>query len=162
MTNITTAANAEFGIGTKAAIDETSDSTAIADFENDTYSPVGEVESIGSFGDEISSVTFTGLRDQRVRKFKGSRDAGSVGLNVAFNVDDPGQVDLKNAADDETQADYNFRVTINDKSSGGSNTVFYFSGKVMSRNVEPSSVDNIVKATVNIAINSAIFQVDGS
>jgi len=162
MTELTTAANADLAIGTQAAIDTSSDSAAITDFQNDTYQPVGEIETIPSFGDSINSVNFTAVGDARVRKFKGSRDAGSIELTLGFKVDDPGQVDLKAALDDESQDDFNFRATINDKTSGGSNTVFYFSGKVMSRNVEPSSVDNIVKATVNIAINSAIYQVDGS
>jgi len=162
MTNVTTAANAEFGIGTKAAIDESSDSAAISDFENDTYTAVGEVESIGNFGDEINSVTFTGLRDQRVRKFKGSRDAGTAEITVAFRATDSGQSSMQAAVDDETQDDFNFRVTINDGTSGGSNTVFYFSAKAMSDSVEVSSVDNIVRKTYSVAINTAIYEVEGS
>ncbi|TQE98653.1 MAG: hypothetical protein FKY71_12655, partial [Spiribacter salinus] len=75
---ISTAAGVTFGIGTTASIDESSTSSAITDFQADTYSLVGEVESIGEFGDQINPVTFTALDDQRVRKFKGSRDSGSI------------------------------------------------------------------------------------
>jgi len=162
MTNITTAANAEFAIGTKADIDTSTDSAAISDFQNDTFAVVGEVESIGSFGDEISSVTFTALDDQRVRKFKGSRDAGTMDITVAFRATDTGQQDMQAAVEDETQDDFNFRVEINDKTSGGSNTVFYFSGKVMTNPVEVSSVDNIVRKTYSVAINTTVYEVLGS
>lgn len=162
MTNITTSANAEFAIGTTASIDTTDSTTAITDFETDSYEIVGEVESIPAFGDQVSAVNFTALSDNRVRKLKGSRDAGTIDLTVAFKVGDAGQVALKDALDDETQDDYNFRVEINDGTSAGSNTQVYFFGKVMSRSVEVGSADNVIRATVQVAINSAIYQVDGS
>lgn len=162
MTNVSTAAGVAFAIGTTATIDESSSAAAITDFQNDTFKKVGEVESVPSFGDTINPVNFTALADQRVRKFKGSRDAGTIDIPVAFQVTNQGQADMKAALEDKTQDDYNFRVTFSDATGGGTNTVVYFRGKVMSRNIEAGSVDNIVRATYQIGINSPIYQVDGS
>ena len=159
---VSTAAGVTFGIGTSASIDESSASAAITDFQNDSFDDVGEIESISEFGDSVNPVTFTALADQRVRKFKGSRDAGNMTLTLGFDSANAGQAALKDAADDDTQTDYNFRVVLNDGSAGGSGTELYFYGKVMGRPVEVSSVDNIVRATVQIGINSDIYQVDAT
>lgn len=162
MTNISTGAGSKFAVGTTAAIDESSSAAAITDFQNDTFRNVAEVETIPEFGDTINPVTFTALADQRVRKFKGSRDAGSVDITAAFKATDQGQKDMRDALDATTQDDHNFRVTLNDGTSGGSSTVMYFRGKVMSRRVGAPGVDEMVRVTFSVALNTAIYQVDGS
>jgi hypothetical protein len=159
---VSTAAGVTFGIGTSASIDESSAAAAITDFQNDSYTAAGEVENIGEFGDSVNPVNFTALADNRVRKFKGSRDAGTMTLTLGFDSADSGQDALQAAADDDTQTDYNFRVVLNDGTSGGSGTELYFYGKVMGSPVEVSSVDNIVRRSVQIGINSPIYQVDAT
>lgn len=159
---VSTAAGVTFGIGTTASIDESTEANAISDFQNDTYSLVGEVESIGEVGDEVNPVNFTSLLDQRVRKFKGSRDAGSLPLTVGFDAGDTGQSELREALRRRTQDDNNFRIVLNDGTEGGSGTEIYFYGKVMSRKIEVSSVDNIVRATFSVAINSEGYQIDAT
>lgn len=144
---VNTAAGAVFSIGTKTPA---ADAAAYA---LDTYKIVGEVESIGEFGDEVSAATFTALADRRVRKFKGTYDAGDLSLTVAFDSKDVGQVALASALADEGSTDYNFKIAFED------GDVFYFSGKVMSRRISAGSADEIVKATINIAIGTKVLEI---
>lgn len=144
---VNTAAGATFAIGTKAP------ATDATTYAADTYTIVGEVESIGEFGDEVSAATFTALADRRVRKFKGTYDAGDLSLTVAFDSSDAGQTALAAALADEGSTDYNFKITFED------GDVFYLSGKVMSRRISPGSADEIVKATINIAIGTKVLEI---
>jgi len=144
---VNTAAGATFAIGTKAP------ATDATTYAADTYTIVGEVESIGEFGDEVSAATFTALADRRVRKFKGTYDAGGLSLTVAFDSSDAGQTALAAALADEGSVDYNFKITFED------GDVFYLSGKVMSRRISAGSADEIVKATINIAIGTKVLEI---
>ena len=144
---VNTAAGAVFSIGTKAV------ATDAASYALDTYIAVGEVESIGEFGDEVSAATFTALANRRVRKFKGTYDAGNIQLTVGFDSGDAGQTALNTSLKDEGSADYNFKITFEDGDT------FYFSGKVMSRRISAGSADEIVKATVSIAIATEVLEI---
>ena len=162
---ISTAAGIKFYIGSTNGPDlNQSDMAIISDYEADFGTGallVGEIEDPGEFGDEVNPVTFTALADRRVRKFKGSYDAGTQTLTVAFDGEDAGQDALNAALQDESQANYNFKFELSDRpDAGGTDTVFYYSGKVMSRRIQPGNADNIVRATVTIGINTPIFEVD--
>lgn len=161
---INTAANATVSIGTTAAIDETSEATAIAAFQADTYSAVGEIEDIGEFGDSYNSVTFNALNDARVRKLKGSADAGNMTMTVALDSNDAGQAALLAALDD-TVNDYNFKIVLNDAittGSGSGGTELYFYGKVMAFPVSPGSAETVVRRTLTVGVNSTVYQQDAT
>lgn len=144
---VNTAAGARFSIGTTApATDE-------ASYEADNWVEVGEIENLGEFGDQVSSATFTALADRRVRKFKGTYDAGDMELTLGFDSGDEGQTALNGALKDSKSHDYNFKVELED------GDIFYFSGKVMSRRIAPGSAEDVVKANVSIAINSAVIEI---
>lgn len=144
---VNTAAGATFSIGTKTpATDATS-------YAADTYVEVGEIENLGEFGDQVSAATFTALADRRVRKFKGTYDAGDLALVIGFDSGDAGQTALNNALKDSGSEDYNFKVELDD------GDIFYFAGKVMSRRIATGAADDIVKANVSIAINTEVVEV---
>lgn len=151
---VQTAAGSSFSIGPQ--------NTSAADqsaYEALTYSLVGEVESISDFGDAYNSVTFTSLNDRRVRKIKGSADAGTITITIGHDSADTGQSDLETAlASDE---DYAFKVQLDDEGTGSpsNDTTFYFRGKVMSARTNPGDAENIVRVTAEVAINSAIVKV---
>lgn len=144
---VNTAAGSKLSIGTKAP------ATDATTYAADTYTLVGEIENIGEFGDEVSSATFTALANRRVRKFKGTYDAGDLQLTVGFDSGDLGQAALNAALKDEGSADYNFKVEFED------GDVFYFSGKVMSRRISVGGAEDIVKANINIAIGTAVLEI---
>lgn len=144
-----TAAGSRFYIG---PVTDAADVTA---FEALTWVEVGEVEDLGEFGDQSNSVTFTALADARVRKFKGTKDAGDMTLTVGFDADDAGQLALIAAEADTSPDDYGIKVQLNDDSLDP--TVAYFRGKIMSYRLQAGNADNVVRATVSIGINSPVI-----
>lgn len=139
--------------GSKLSIGTTATATDATTYAADTYVEVGEIENIGEFGDEVSSATFTALAKRRVRKFKGTYDAGDLTLTVGFDSGDSGQTALNTALKNEGSADYNFKVEFED------GDIFYFSGKVMSRRISVGAADDIVKANISIAISTAVLEI---
>jgi len=115
---IQTGANSSVEIGTTTAM---ADAAAYA---LDTWTAIGGVESISSFGDSSAEVTFTSLADARTQKLKGARDAGNITISMAFLGADTGQQALATAEADNTSANYNFKVTYSD------GEIRYFSVKV--------------------------------
>lgn len=151
---VQSSANCTFSIGTTTVAD------AQAEYDADTFASVGEIEDAGQFGDVINPVSFISLADSRVRKLKGSRDAGTMNLTVGFDPGDAGQDALVAAFADTGTANYNFKVEFDDQitPTTGNGTTFYFSGHVMSLPVTVGSADNIIKRAFAIAINTAIIE----
>ena len=150
---VNTAATSTIAIGTTTVCNNQ------ADYEADSFTAIGEVSDLGEFGDVAETISFTALSDRRVRKFKGSFDAGEITCQCGADQLDAGQIALAAAfaADD----DYNFRVQLNDDATpGGAPTTLYFSGKVTSMQRNVGSVNNVVMRTFTIAVNSEITEVD--
>lgn len=145
-----TSANCKFYIGT------TSPATDLASFKGDTYKEVGSIEDLGEFGDQFNQVTFTSLGDGRVRKLKGTKDAGDMTLVVAFDGDDEGQAALLAAAEDTTSVGYNCKVELNDMGTTNP-TTFYFRAQVMGARVAIGGADNVIRRNVTIAIDSDVI-----
>jgi len=148
---VKTASGSTLGIGTPLA------ATTLSEFQADSYTLVGEVEDLGSFGDSSPEVPFASVGDARVRKSKGARDAGTMAVVVGHDPLDAGQ-DAVEAAE-QTNYEYNFRVVLADALNAGySNSTFYFKGLVMSQTKNVGANDHIIRKTYNIAINSAIVE----
>lgn len=154
--NLNTAAGCRFSIGGKTGADTQTE------YEDDTYVEVGEIEDLGEFGDTFSSVTFTSLKDGRVRKYKGTADAGDLTLTVGLDNGDAGQNAVKTAHKDRSKGDYNIKITLNDGDPTATPvinpTTFYMRGKVMNNTVAPGAADNVVRRNVTIGINSDILE----
>lgn len=156
--NLNTAAGCRFYIGTKTS------AATLEDYQADTFTEVGEIEDLGEFGDTFSSVTFTSLKDGRVRKYKGTADAGDLTLVVGLDNGDAGQAKVALAHKDRSKGDYNIKITLNDGDSSATPTpiaptTFYMRGKVMNNTVAPGSADNVVRRNITIGINSDILEV---
>lgn len=149
---VNTAAGATIFIGgTNLASNQT-------EYEADSYTEVGEVEDMGEFGDESEEITFAALKDGRVRKFKGPRDAGTMTVVVGDDQADEGQAAMEAA--EASPLDYNFKVVLNDAVTlGGTDSIHYFHGKVMSKRRNVGNVSNIVRRTFNVGVNSEIITV---
>lgn len=155
--NLNTAAGCLFQLGTKSGADTE------AEYKTDTYVNIGEIEDLGEFGDTFSAVNFTALGNGRVRKYKGTADAGDITLALGLDNSDAGQAALKVAHKDRSKGDYNCKITLNDGDPDATPpvapTTFYFRGKVMNNTVAPGSADNVVRRNVTVAINSDIFEI---
>ena len=79
---------------------------------------MGEIEDLGEFGDTFNPVNFTALSDGRVRKYKGTADAGNMTLTVGLDNGDAGQKAVGVAHKDRTKGNYNIKVTLNDGDPG--------------------------------------------
>lgn len=155
--NLNTAAGCRFSIGGKTGADTQTE------YEADTYVEVGEIEDLGEFGDTFSNVNFTALADGRVRKYKGTADAGDLTLTVGLDNGDAGQQAVKAAHKDRSKGDYNIKITLNDGDPDATPTpiaptTFYMRGKVMNNTVAPGSADNVVRRNITIGINSDILE----
>lgn len=131
----------------------------ISDYEEiSTWIEVGEVETLGEFGDESAEVTFQAIGDARVRKAKGGRNAGTLALTVGRDPLDPGQIAL--LAAEKTSFEYAFKVIASDAiDEDHTDSVFYFGAPVMSARHNYGTGDNVVRTTFNLGINTDILEV---
>ena len=153
---VQTGSGATIAIGTTTAADDA------AEFAADTYTEIGEVSDSGQFGDTRQIVTWQSLADGRVRKARGSADAGDMTITVGFDGSDAGQAAVKAAfaVSSQTADEFNFRVQLNDGTV--TPTTFYFRARVTSRPMQSITADGIVQMQFTLAINSAIVEVDAT
>lgn len=153
--DITTATGAKIFIG--PAVPPTTDTEA--EFSALTWTEIGLVESLGEFGDQSNAVNFSSLGDGRVRKAKGTRDAGNLALTVARDPTDPGQDAL--VAAEGTSNKYAFKVTYPDRlTPTGTDSTDYFRALVMSKRNNVGSADNVIRRSFELGIDSAIISID--
>ncbi len=159
---VNTAAGSTFAIGPQANfadVDwaEDTDNAIITAMELVTWVEVGEVEDLGEFGDEASEITFTALANRRTRKFKGTFNAGTVTVQAGSDPADAGQAAMIAAFDSDL--DYPFRIQLNDQLTlAGSPTTLYFGGKVMSKRRNVGNVENVVRQSYPVGVNTRIVE----
>lgn len=123
-----------------------------------SWTEIGDVESLGDFGDEAQILTANSLGRSRVVKVKGPYDAGSLTITVLDKPDDTGQAAAKVAAG--TSYDYPIKVILpNPVTVGGTGEIAYLIGKVSSKSLNVGDATNIVKRRFTVAINSEITEV---
>jgi hypothetical protein len=115
-----------------------------------TYVELGEVEDAGELGDEASTADFTALSNRRKRKVKGTFDAGTQQLTLGQDPKDAGQKAVKAAV--SSDSNYAFQIDY------GDGTADYYLGQVLSFRKQIGTAESIRKATVSVAINSAIYE----
>lgn len=129
---------------------------AIADFTALTTAvEVGLIESIGEFGKQFDLVTFQAVATGRTYKLKGGYNEGNLQMTVATDLTDEGQYMLFQYGTSQDQNTYPFKILLNGVDANF-DTV-YFGGKVFSYRQQLGSVNNIIKAQVNIEINTPVF-----
>ena len=110
MASVFTAAGAVLAIGTTAANQST-----------DTYTTIANVTDIPEFGRVYNEIKVQPLGTRGVLKIKGSFDEGTLAVKMARDISDPGQAAALIARD--TDADFNFKLTLNDSLPAISATV---------------------------------------
>ena len=123
-----------------------------------TWLEIGEVENLGDFGDTANIINFTALAAARVRKLKGSRDAGELSLVCGNDPVDVGQVAL--IAYEKTKFVYAFKIEAADKPNpAGTNSIFYFRALVNSAALSMGEADSVIKRNFNLPIDSEVVEV---
>jgi len=122
-----------------------------------TWVEIGEVESIGAFGDKAADISFTSLSDSRTKHLKGARDAGSFDVVYAHDPLDAGQIAL--AAAQRTKFSYPIKVTVPDaQDESASDSAFYFQAKVSGVPINPGSASDVTKRTASLGIDTEIVE----
>jgi hypothetical protein len=145
--------------GTKLFISSTpiASSADLATYQAASYVEVKGIEDLGEFGDEAEVITFTTLEDSRVRKLKGTSNAGAIELVVGRDAADPGQIALRAAT--KTRDTYGFKIALDDAPDAGTPSTFYFAALVMSGRVQLGTANDVVKQAFNLEIDSEPLEV---
>jgi len=125
-----------------------------------TWVKVGELESLGTFGDTSNEISWATLEDPRVRRFKGTRNAGTLEIVCGRDYGDDGQTAILTA--EESDDEFAFKVLFNDAPSGGTPSERYFVAVVGAATETVDTADNIVKLNATLWINSKITRVAAS
>ncbi|MGR6329210.1 hypothetical protein ACU5AX_09100 [Sphingomonas sp. XXL09] len=127
----------------------TSDATGFAAL---SFTEIGQVEKLGSFGPSFAKVEFQPLKGAK-QKFKGSVDYGALQPTIAIDSTDAGQTLLQTAGADESQKLYSFCVTFQDGAKR------YFQGRVFGMPETADGADSMVTAAPSIEICTKIVKV---
>lgn len=144
----------------KVEIGGTITEAILAEFEAParTYVEVKGVVDIGEFGDEAQIATIELVDGARVRKKKGTRDAGDVELVVARDPLDPGQIAFRAAQ--KTKHAYAIRITANDAPEGGTPTVHYLKAYVSSAKNRQGGANDFVQTVFTLAVDAEPLTVE--
>lgn len=119
-----------------------------------SYTVVAEVTDLGSgLGRKYGKVTHEPVNDRQIYKFKTNYDNGTLALKMARSTattTDAGQTLLTAAVNSD--ADYSFKITLQDGSD------LFFSAKVMSFTADLGTGSNILTATAELEVNSAVIE----
>ncbi|GGA81254.1 hypothetical protein GCM10011491_05660 [Brucella endophytica] len=126
------------------------------DFAGQTWTQINNLESVGTFGDTATEITFDDIGRNRTQKLKGTRNAGNLEMVLGIDYADDGQIAL--IAAERTIHDYAFRVVFNDAPVGGSPSERYFIAKVMSAAEHLDTANNVAKLNATLGINSNIVR----
>jgi hypothetical protein len=154
-----TGTGSDIAIGTTLA----TPSGTQTEYEADTYTLIGDIETIGAFGDERSNVPFASLGDGRRQKARGIADAGDQTITYAHKTGDTGQAALLAAYAATSQAtdEFNFRVRFNDAVTVNK-TTRYYRARVLSQRVREVTNDGVIIVEAILAINTAVLEVAAS
>jgi hypothetical protein len=119
-----------------------------AGFGAKTYTKIGEVSNIGDFGLTYNEVKFNDIGTRLTRKLRGSLDAGSQTIEMAYSPTDAGQIQLRTAFG--TDNSWAFKIVMQDGS------IFYYTAKVMTQPYKMGSIDSVVMVSCNLGIDSLI------
>lgn len=121
----------------------------VSDFAALSFTSVGELSDLGSFGKKYNLVSFNALGDRKTVKRKGSYNNGTLSLKLASSPTNAGQIILQQAADSDSS--YCFRVVTQ------SGSTFYFTAQIMGWMLEVGSVDQIMGASLDCEIDNDIL-----
>ncbi|ABN75398.1 hypothetical protein [Cereibacter sphaeroides] len=127
-------------------------------FASQTWTEIKEVESIGTFGDTASEITFESVSQSRTKRLKGTRNAGSMDLVCGIDYADAGQLAL--IAAEKTIHDYAFRIVFNDAPAGGTPSERLFIAKVGSAAEAMDTANAVMKLNASLWINSNIVRIN--
>lgn len=114
-----------------------------------TWTEVGEVESLSTYGATQTEVNFTNLADGILKKFKGTTNYGSMTVGMGYDETDAGQLLLEAASGGAANLTVHSHKVVY---PGG--RVDAFQGYVFGYDKTPGSIDNVIMSSSTIGINT--------
>ena len=115
-----------------------------------SYTEIGMIESIGEFGPEANTGSFTPIGTGIAGKYMGTTDNGELSLTIAKTTVDTGLTELVAAQKSDDPLAY--KIELSD------GTAYTFNGLCRSCRVNVGSGDDAVKINAAIAITGAITE----
>ena len=115
-----------------------------------SYTEIGMIESIGEFGPEANTGSFTPIGTGIAGKYMGTTDNGELSLTIAKTTVDTGLTELVSAQKSDDPRAY--KIELSD------GTAYTFNGLCRSCRVNVGSGDDAVKINAAIAITGAITE----
>jgi len=147
-------------IGPAKAFSDTPLTTA--DFPSSGGSPITWTEisgttNLGSAGDTSELITSNHIGSARVRKLKGTKNAGTMTVVCDLDYDDDGQNALLVA--EAAKESYAFKIQFNDAPTGGAPSLRFFVAYVMSAEEQFDEANSVQKLNATLEIDSNIVKV---
>lgn len=124
------------------------------------YLEIGGLTNLGTLGDTSELLTSNQISVSRTRKFKGSKNGGSMQVVADLDYADGGQLALIAASMDD--ATYSFKLVFNDAPAGGTPSVRYFTSLVMSAAEQLNEANNVMALNSTLEIDSNIVRVSAA
>ena len=156
-----TGAGAIFSIGTSTA------ATIQSEFEADTYTAIGELESIDEISRERNPVEFASLQDRRTRVARGVEAVSIISGTYAHDAADDGQAAMTLAYETVSLSadNFNFRIQFADgpgPDATTDGTTLYFRGPVLKLSLQSIDNQNVIRRAFSIARNSEWIEVESA
>lgn len=139
-------------------INALSDAAAVALFTAiSNWIEVGEVEDLGTIGDQSQLVEFSSLGTRRTRGVKGTKNAGVHSVVVGRDPLDLGQIALITAV--AADQNFSFRIVMADVPPGVTTpTKQFYAGLAMSNPTRHGTVNTVTRRSFDIKINTAVYE----
>lgn len=123
-----------------------------AGFSAVTFTAVGEITEIGSFGKKYNLVTHMPLADRKTVKRRGSYNNGTLQIKMAkARTSDAGQTALKSAL--ASDSSISVKVVLQN------GEINYFTAQIMSMVTNVSGVDSITSYEIDLELDDDVITV---
>lgn len=143
-----------------AAIAQQSDDFELTDFSGQTWLEIKELESLGTVGDTSAEISIDIIGEQRTKRLKGTRSAGTMEVVCGLDSADAGQAAA--VAAEKTIHDYAFKLVLNDAPAGGTPSERYFIAMVAAAPEAFDAANNVMKQQLSLWVNSNVVKVNAA
>lgn len=160
MSNLFATAGAKLYIGPAKAFDGTDFVESDFTTGDPVYVEIAGLTNLGTLGDTAELITSNQIGISRTRKLKGAKNAGSMQIVADLDYADAGQLALIAASQDD--GTYSFKLVFDDAPSGGTPSMRYFTGLVMSAGEQLNEANNVMSLMSTLEIDSNIVRVSAA
>lgn len=129
----------------------------VSDFAGISWAEIRGTTNLGAAGDTAELISTSHIALGRVRKLKGTRNAGAMEIVADLDYADPGQLGL--LAAEKTKYTWPFKIVFNDAPPGGTPSERYFVALVMSASEQWNEANSVMALNSTLEIDSNIVRV---